>query len=153
MVRLVREEHMSPLLSDYPIVLTQDVIWGDMDAFAHVNNTVYFRYFEDARIAFFDALKVFEAKAQTQLGPILATTHCNFKLPLQFPDRIHIGARSVVLSPKKFAMYYAVYSEAFNAIAAEGEGLLVYYDYANGKSCAIPKEIVAAMRAMEPAAG
>ena len=36
------------LEEQYPVVISQDVIWGDMDAFGHVNNTVYFRYFEDA---------------------------------------------------------------------------------------------------------
>ena len=41
---------MKQLKKDYPVVLSQDIIWGDMDAFGHINNTVYFRYFEDARI-------------------------------------------------------------------------------------------------------
>ena len=39
---------MNQLDKEYPVVLSQDVIWGDMDAFGHINNTVYFRYFEDA---------------------------------------------------------------------------------------------------------
>ena len=82
---------MSQLKNDYPIVLQQDVIWGDMDAFGHVNNTVYFRYFEDARIAYFDEIGINDFKEKSQLGPILATTHCNFKCPLEYPD--HPGAR------------------------------------------------------------
>ena len=45
---------MKQLKKEYPVVLNQDIIWGDMDAFGHINNTVYFRYFEDARIAYFD---------------------------------------------------------------------------------------------------
>jgi acyl-CoA thioester hydrolase len=90
-----------------------------MDAFGHVNNTVYFRYFEDARIAYFDKIGV------------------------------HIAGRSTILGPKKLNMHYLVYSERFDAIAAEGEGLLVYYDYANGNSCEIPEVIVAAIKAIE----
>lgn len=83
------------------------------------------------------------------LGPILAKTHCNFRLPLDYPDRIHIATRCRILSPKTFNMEYAVFSEKHNSIAAEGEGLIVYYDYANGKSCEIPKAIVAAINALE----
>jgi acyl-CoA thioester hydrolase len=134
----------------YPVLLQQDVIWGDMDAFGHVNNTVYFRYFEDVRIAYFDRAGVFDYKQKNNIGPILAASHCNFKLPLSYPDRLQIAARASIVSAKKINMHYIVYSEAFGAIAAEGEGLVVYYDYAADKSCAIPETIVTAIKALEP---
>ena len=47
---------LDKLEKEYPLVLSEDVIWGDMDAYGHVNNKVYFRYFEDARIAYFDRI-------------------------------------------------------------------------------------------------
>ena len=133
---------MKKLREDYPVMLSQDVIWGDMDAFEHVNNTVFFRYFEDARWEFFNRFGVNEYKAKHNVGPILATTQCDFKLPLTYPDHIHIGARYTVLSPKKIGMEYVVYSEKLDGIVAEGEGLLVYYDYDKGRSCEIPGEIL-----------
>ena len=135
--------------TQYPVSLEVDVQWGDLDALRHVNNTVYFRYFEDARIAYFDKIRVHEIKAGLNIGPILATTHADFKLPLEYPDRIHIAGRSCIIGPKKINMHYAVYSERFDAIAAEGDGLLVYYDYANGTSCEIPELIVTAIGALE----
>ena len=64
---------MNRPFSEYPVVLQQDVIWGDMDAYGHVNNTVYFRYFEDARIAYLDKIGAHEVKEKFNLGPILAT--------------------------------------------------------------------------------
>ena len=133
---------MKKLEEHYPIILFQDVIWGDMDAFQHVNNTVFFRYFEDARWEFFNSFGVSEYKAKHNVGPILAATNCDFKLPLTYPDRIHIGARYTIPSPKKISMEYVVYSEKHDDIAAEGEGLLVYYDYRQGRSCEIPGEIL-----------
>ncbi|NCF18951.1 MAG: acyl-CoA thioesterase, partial [Haliea sp.] len=111
---------MTDLERDYPVVLYQDVVWGDMDAFGHVNNTTYFRYFEDARIAYFDKIEIGKVKSETGLGPILATTHCNFKLPLEYPDKIRIAGRARLMGPKKFNMEYLVYSERFDAVAAEG---------------------------------
>lgn len=137
------------ILSEYPVVLQQDVIWGDMDAFRHVNNTVYFRYFEDARIAYFDKIGVHKIKETMEVGPILATTYADFKIPLEYPDRIHIAGRSTILGPRKFSMSYLIYSERFDGIAATGEGLLVFYDYANGASCEIPSKIVTAIEALE----
>ncbi len=140
---------MKQLKKDYPVVLSQDIIWGDMDAFGHINNTVYFRYFEDARIAYFDQIGVHEQKKRFNTGPILATTQCNFRLPLDYPDRIQIATRSSILSPKKLEMEFVVFSERHDAITAEGDGLIVYYDYANGKSCEIPNAIVEAIKELE----
>ena len=137
------------LETDYPLVLSQDIVWGDMDAYGHVNNTVYFRYFEDARIAYFDRIGVHVHKEHSGLGPILAATNCNFRRPLDYPDRILITACATVQSAKKINMEYAVYSERLQAVAAEGAGLVVYYDYANGISCEIPDAIVAAIKALE----
>ena len=102
---------MDDLRGKYPVVVSQELHWGDMDAFGHINNTVYFRYFEDARIAYFDKIGVHEQMKQSNIGPILASTHCNFRLPLDYPDRIHIGTRCNILSAKKFSMEYAVFSE------------------------------------------
>lgn len=47
-------DNLEQLLADYPVIATFPIAWGDMDAFQHVNNTRYFRYFEDARIAYFE---------------------------------------------------------------------------------------------------
>ena len=52
---------VNELLKDYPVTVEVPVVWGEMDAFSHVNNVVYFRYFETARIAYFyeiDFMKV-----------------------------------------------------------------------------------------------
>lgn len=46
-------------------------------------------------------------------------------------------------------MEYVVFSEKLGAITAEGDGLIVYYDYANGNSCEIPSDIVTAIRKLE----
>ena len=140
---------MSQLEESYPILLCQDVLWGDMDAFEHVNNTVYFRYFEDARLELFEKIGVNEYKSKHNIGPILAATSCNYKLPLIYPDRIQIGARYSIQSPKKINMNYVVHSEKYSGLAAEGEALLVYYDYNQGRSCEIPTEIIESLEKLK----
>ena len=133
---------MPKLEDDYSLVLTQDVIWGDLDAFGHVNNTVYFRYFEDVRMAFFVKTGMSAMKEAVNRGPILASTQCDFKLPLAYPDTIQIGCRAKITGPKKIYLEYAIYSEQFSAIAAVGGSLVVYYDYVLGASCEIPGLLV-----------
>lgn len=146
-------EHKSAFLKDYPLTISQDVIWGDMDAFGHINNTVYFRYFENIRMAFFEKSSVNQHKDATQIGPILASTQCQFRAPLTFPDKIQIATRianldTLVSGEKRFTMEYAVFSESLDCIAAKGEGLIVYYDYAQNKSCAVPDSIIKAFNAV-----
>ena len=137
---------MQLLTDQYPVVLKQDVLWGDMDTFGHVNNTVYFRYFEDARLVYFEKTGILKFKDQTNIGPILANTHCNFKLPLKYPDAItYCWPAPLLRRLKKLLCNIRFTVMRCAATAAEGEGLLVYYDYNQGKSCEIPKEIVAAM--------
>ncbi len=49
-------------LADYPIVFEQRVAWGDMDAFGHVNNVIYYRYIESARLYYLEPFKNFTAR-------------------------------------------------------------------------------------------
>lgn len=140
---------MHDLNKNYPLVFSQELIWSDMDAFQHVNNAVYFRYFEDARMKYFAATGVMEHMIETRIGPILASTTCNFRAPLVFPDIIHIGARIEELKNRTFKMKYAIYSERLEKLAADGEGLVVFYDYQRKVSCEIPTVIVAAFEAFQ----
>lgn len=132
---------MSGLSDSYPLVIAQDVIWRDMDAFQHVNNAVYFRYFEDIRMRFFEETGIVTLMHETRLGPILASTRCDFRAPLEFPDRIQVATAVEDIQEKRFTMKYAVWSDGQDRLAAEGEGLLVYYDYAAGRSCPIPQPV------------
>jgi len=136
---------MSGLKEKFPVVLSQDLVWGDMDAFQHINNTVYFRYFEDARISYFEKANLIKYREETQLGPILASTNCNFRVPLAFPDTIQIAASVEKIRSKTFKMKYVIYSERLDRVAADGEGLIVFYDYQNGQSCEIPEPVLAAI--------
>lgn len=132
---------MENLLAEYPVIVESPVIWGDMDAYEHVNNTVYFRYFESARIAFFDQLKFKEVKDETGIGPILASTQCRFRIPLTYPDTVSIGARVTDVEDDRFTMHYRVVSHQHKKVAAEGEGLLIAYDYKALTKAALPEII------------
>ncbi len=79
-------EH-STLLAGYPVVVELPVAWGDMDSYRHVNNVVYFRYFENARLEYFRRLDWFEYEKQIGIGPILASTQARFRKPLPLQPR------------------------------------------------------------------
>lgn len=124
--------------SDFEVTIERPVTWGSMDAFQHVNNTVYFRYFEDVRIAYFEQTGITQWMQTYGVGPILASTQCRFKLPLSYPDTLWIGARVADLGDDRFRMGYAVFSEQHQRVAAVGEGLVVCYDYNQNQKADLP---------------
>ena len=118
-----------------------DVAWGEMDSYAHVNNVVYFRYFENARIAYLDRIGWTASKEADGLGPILHSTSARFRKPVSYPDHLFVGARATDVQPDRVAFEFRLVSEKFDAVACEGQGVVVSYDYRAGAKCPIPETI------------
>ncbi len=129
---------MTDLLADYPVVIEFPIHWGEMDAFNHVNNVVYFRYFESGRIAYFADLDVASFATTEGVGPILASIDCKFKFPLTFPDTVAVGTKVIEVGEDRFTMRHRVVSRRHNRVAAEGDGVVVTFDYAAGRKAPIP---------------
>lgn len=140
------------LLRGYPVVVQVDVQWGEMDFFRHVNNTVFFRYFESARIAYLDRIGFREEMENHGVGPILASTHARFRRPLTYPDSVRVGARTVELGEDRFTMEYRLVSLGQGAVAAEGGGVLVSFDYARGGKAPLPERVRTAIEEIEDGA-
>jgi acyl-CoA thioester hydrolase len=137
-------------LQAYPVVIDEIVRWGDLDALGHVNNTVFFRYFESARIAYFERIGFAADAMRARIGPILGSTQCRFRRPLKYPDRLRVGARVVSLAEDRFTMEYAVWSDALATLAATGDAIIVAYDYGEQRKAPVPEVIGRALKALEP---
>ncbi len=78
----------------------QPIRWGDMDALGHVNNTVYFRFMEQARIEWLYALRG-EGSHASGSGPVIVNASCTFLVPLVYPGdvevRMYLGELSSTL--------------------------------------------------------
>ena len=138
--------------SPWPTRLSAPVSWSDMDAFGHVNNTMYLKWFENARIAWFEACGVMaemSVPGKAGIGPILASTSCRFLRPVAYPDRIVAEARTVRIGRSSFTMAYRVHSETLNTLVAEGEGVVVMVDYGTGQSAPISEALRGRMRHLD----
>jgi acyl-CoA thioester hydrolase len=132
---------MKELYCVYPVLIEIPIAWGDMDAFQHVNNRVYFKHFESARMAYLEKIGFLEIMDKTNVGPILASTQCKFKIPLTYPDQVTVGAKVRTIEKDRFIMEYAVISHKHQKVAAQGDGVLVTFDYKNNVKALIPEEI------------
>jgi len=129
------------LLAGFPVVVEQAVAWGDMDAYQHVNNVIYFRYFENARLEYFRRLDWFEFEKATGISPILASTQCRFRRALTYPDTIRIGARAVAVDADRFTIDYRLVSQRLGTIAADGQVVVVTYHHGRGEKVPMPDEL------------
>jgi acyl-CoA thioester hydrolase len=139
----------SPLLAGYQVSIELPVLWGDMDAFGHVNNTIYFRWFESARVEYLHRISLESDRSTAKYGPILASVKCDFRRQVKFPDVMTIGARITRLGRTSMSMAHAIASREQNAIVAEGDSTIVVFDYAANKPLAIPPELRAAITTLE----
>jgi len=136
-------------LAGFPVVLSLAVQWGDQDAFQHVNNTVYFRWCESARIAYIERIGLTDLMARERIGPILASITCNYRRPLTYPDTVRVGARITRLGRSSMTMEHRVTSDAADNVAADAESTLVVFDYARQAPHPIPDAVRAAIAALE----
>lgn len=126
------------LLAEYPVAIRLPVQWGDQDAFGHVNNTVYFRWYESARIAYLEQSGLEAVADAAGLGPILANISCNYRLQLTYPDAVWIGARITRIGKSSMNMEHAIFSERLQQMAAQGDSVIVMFDYQANASCPVP---------------
>jgi acyl-CoA thioester hydrolase len=129
------------LLAGYPVHIELPVVWGEMDSYRHVNNVVYFRYFESARLEYFQRMGWMEFEHRTGIGPILAATQARFRKPLTYPDTIVVGARVSAVGEDRITIEHVVFSRRLGAVAAEGQGTVVSFHYAQGKKVPLPEEL------------
>jgi acyl-CoA thioester hydrolase len=116
--------------------------WGDMDAMGHVNNTVYFRYMEQARIAWFESL-VPRAEAWGDVSIVIVNASCNFRRPINYPGTVEVRVFAGAPGGSSVATFYelVVNDEPY----ADGAATVVFIDREQ-KPLRIPEGIRALIR-------
>lgn len=128
-------------LGAYPIVVPLPVMWADQDLFGHVNNTVFLKWIESARVAYWDGSLMREYMRPRNLGPILASIQCDYKHQVHYPDQIEVGAKAVKLGRTSITMQHEIYSEQRDGIVASGKSVVVMFDYAQQQKYVISDEL------------
>ena len=116
------------------------VQWGEMDAFNHVNNVVYIRWCETARIELFrniwgnKGINMKEILEGSGVGPILANFNINYKIPISYPDNVIIQTRVAQIGNTSFNVEHQVFTEKMgNSVVAEASSVVVMLNYKTGE--------------------
>jgi acyl-CoA thioester hydrolase len=120
--------------------MTIPIRWGDMDAMGHVNNTLYFRYMEIARLQW-----MFEAALPANPhgeGPVIVNAFCNFIRQLEYPGEVLVRTYVGAVGRTSFDSYH-VMSRADNpqTVYANGGATVVWVDFPNQKSVPLPERL------------
>ena len=116
-------------------------MWGDEDAFNHVNNVAYLRWCETARIEYLLRIGLFPPLPPQGVGPIIASQTCHYRRPLNYPDTVVIGSRVTGIGNTSFRMEHRIVSRATGQVAADAESTMVTVDYSTGKPVRVPHEV------------
>ena len=120
----------------WPVQTNIPIQWGEMDAFNHVNNVVYIRWCETARIELFRkiwgdrGINMKEILEGNGVGPILANFNVNYKIPISYPDNVIIQTRVAKIGNTSFNVEHQVFTEKMgNHVVAEASSVVVMLNY------------------------
>lgn len=136
-------------LTDYPVIHQQVVAWGDMDALGHVNNVMYYRYIESARIHYMDQIRMMQQSFST----VVASNQCKYMRPVFYPDTLKIGVRVEEIRNSAFRMHYILWSEQQQAVVASAEAIMVCVNSETMQKMPLPESIRQRILALENSVG
>ncbi|HTY98904.1 MAG TPA: thioesterase family protein [Rhodocyclaceae bacterium] len=116
------------------------VRWGDMDALGHVNNTVYFRYMEQARVEWLESLG-YAVNIDGPESVVIVNASCTFLLPLTYPGTVEVALYAGEPGRSSLPTYYEMRKVEDGVLYAEGAAKVVWFDTATGKSTPLPEDL------------
>jgi acyl-CoA thioester hydrolase len=135
-------------------VHSERVRFGDLDAMRHLNNVVFLRYFETARINYLRHLVPTHAPAdpdQGSFGFIFAECHINYRSPVVFDEQVEVHCS--IADVRRSSCRVVFEMRVAERLAAEGYGVLVGFDYRNGRSMPLPEALAERLREEADATG
>ena len=145
----------APRRADYAHFTTISTRWSDNDAYRHVNNVVYYGFFDTAVNEHLMRAGVLDVEHSPVVG-LVVETQCRYLAPISFPDRVSVGLRVAHLGTSSLRYELAVFRNDDDTAAATGHFVHVYVDRATNRPVPVPAAVRAAVAPLHrptPAAG
>lgn len=143
------KNYSHPLLADFPVVLRIPVQWGDQDAIGHVNNVIPLRWYESARIAYFETIGIGTGHTGSGSGIILAASQCNYRVQIGYPDSVFVGTRVSRIGNTSLTFETRIVSEVQNLVTVEGDSVVVMFNYDEQRKEPVSDELKAAIEQLQ----
>lgn len=114
--------------------------WSEIDLFGHVNNVAILKYVQAARVNYAENIGLMQSQAETKIGPILASTSCQFRKPLFYPGQVTIYSNIDYIRNTSLRMQHEIYNDN-SEIAAVAQDIIVLFDFCQNTKLTISKDI------------
>ena len=136
-------------LQGFPVVVQFPIQWGDLDAYGHVNNLAYLKWFEAVRALYALRVGVDVLPRKKGVGAVLASISCKYLRQASYPGYVVAGVRVTRLSVGGITLNFRIADGQIGVPVAEGNCDVALYDYADDKPIPIPDPIRAAVEKLE----
>jgi len=134
---------MRGCMPKFPFAMRVEVRFRDLDGMGHVNNAVYFTYIEAARTEYM--MKVAGITRLEDIDWIVASASLNFRKAVGYGDPIEVRVRPTRIGTTSYTLYYEIWDTGVDELVAEGETVIVSFDYKGAKKKPIDPKIRAAL--------
>ena len=118
--------------------------WADNDVYGHVNNVVYYSYFDTVVNQYLVEQGALNIEKSAVIG-LVVETQCQYFSPITFPDIVHAGLRVAKLGNSSVRYEIGLFRNEDNAASAQGHFVHVYVDRTSRRSIAVPADMRAAL--------
>lgn len=125
------------------------VAWGEQDGFGHLNNVVYFRYFENVRMYYLERIGVLRSHQEQGIGVLLASTTCNFLRPVTWPNELTVRTGCTAIGNTSFTLAYEI-TDKIGITVATGTSIQVMFDYSADHKVPVPVTVRTAIHLLQP---
>ena len=136
-----------PTRADFRIWRTFATRWRDNDAYGHVNNSVYYEWFDSAVNAWLVERGLLDIAAGDHIA-LVVETRCTYAAPLAFPQPVEVGLALAELGRSSVRYRLGVFAQGADSAAAHGEFVHVLVDRATRTPVAIPADWRAALESI-----
>ena len=121
--------------------------WSEIDSFGHINNLAIMKYIQTARVGYLEEIGMMPLQEDTGIGPVMASTSCQFKKQLYYPGKVVVCSRIDHIKNTSFQMRHAVFNDAEELIA-EAHDVIVMFNFGRNTKQPVPdiyRERIAAL--------
>ncbi|MFA6260147.1 MAG: acyl-CoA thioesterase [Bacteroidia bacterium] len=132
----------------YPLSLTLRIDWSEMDEFSHINNLMFMKYIQSARVNYWQQIGLYQYFKEHRIGPMQILVNCRLIQPLFFPGEVTIKTRTVYIKNTSFSFEHALFNEQ-QELVAEGTDVMVMYDFNRNEKVTFPAGFREAIELLE----
>jgi len=135
-------------MNEFPVSLQLRIDWSELDLFGHVNNVMFMKYVQAARVNYWETIGLYQEFLKTKQGPMLASVNCQFRRPLFYPGTVTIRTRMEFIKNTSFGFHHELLDNK-GEVAAEAHDVMVSFDFNKNEKIPFPEELKKAVEKLE----